>query len=88
VHLRFTVRSPEGDTLAQGEGDLAPAPARRTWIGHLWPRSYPPLRWVPLQGQFQAREEGQYKLTLDIPQPIDSVDVVIRNSIQPIEKVG
>ncbi len=82
VHLKFVVRSTKGETLAQGEADLAPAPSVRTWR-YLFPQTYVPLRWMPLKSQFQAQETGQYELTIDIPQPVDSIDVKMRNPIEP-----
>jgi hypothetical protein len=80
VHLKFTVRSPEGDTLAEGEGDLAPAKPEWSSMGHLWPVRFQPLRWQPLRAQFQPREEGEHTLILEIPQPVRRVDVLVRES--------
>ena len=63
VHIKFTVRSPNGITLAEGASDLAPAQK---------------LRWQPLRARFQPREEGEHTLLLEIPQPVSSVDVIVR----------
>jgi hypothetical protein len=63
VHLAFKVRSPKGETIAEGEGDLAPTQK---------------LRWQPMMAQFQPREEGDHTLILEIPQPVSSVDVIVR----------
>jgi hypothetical protein len=63
VHLRFAVHSPKGEILAQGEQDLAPDKG---------------LRWSSLRAEFQPPEEGDHVLFLDIPQPVSSVDIVVR----------
>ena len=63
VHVRFVVQSPKGETVLQGEQDLAPAPR---------------LRWVPLRARFVPEEEGEYSLAIDIPNPVGSVDIMIR----------
>ena len=63
VHLRFMVRSPDGATLAEGASDLAPAQR---------------LKWQPLRAQFQPRQEGEHTLILEIPQPVSSVDIIVR----------
>jgi hypothetical protein len=78
VHLKFTVRSPKGDILAESGGDLAPANPEWKWLGHLWPVRWEPLRWQPLRGEFQPREEGEHMLTIEIPQPVRSVDIFVR----------
>jgi hypothetical protein len=78
VHLKFTVRSPREDSLAEGEGDLAPAKPEWRWSGHFWPVRWEPLRWQPLRGEFQPREEGEHTLTIEIPQPVRSVDIFVR----------
>ena len=63
LHLRFALRSSTGDILAQGEQDLPPAKG---------------LRWSSLRAAFQPRQEGDHVLVLDIPQPVSSVDIVVR----------
>jgi hypothetical protein len=63
VHLKFTVRSPKGETISQGEGDLAPAQKRR---------------WKSLLAEFQPHEQGEHTLIVEVPQPVSSVDVFIR----------
>ena len=63
VHLRFTVRAPKGEILAQGEQDLAPDRG---------------VSWSSLRAEFQPPEEGDHVLVLDIPQPVRSVDVIVR----------
>jgi hypothetical protein len=63
VHLRFAVRSPKNEILEKGEQDLPPGRG---------------LRWTSLQAEFQPREEGEHVLLLDIPQPVSSVDIIVR----------
>ncbi len=63
VHLKFQVRSPQGETIAEGEGNLAPTQR---------------LRWLALKAQFQPRQKGEHTLTVEIPQPVSSVDVIVR----------
>jgi hypothetical protein len=63
VHLRFEVRSPKDEILAHGEQDLAPGQG---------------LRWSSLRAEFQPHEEGDHVLVLDIPQPVSSVDIIVR----------
>jgi len=63
LHLRFEVRSPNGEVLAQGEQDLAPAKG---------------FRWAPLRAEFVPREEGQHKLLMDIPSPAGHVDYWVK----------
>ncbi len=74
VHLKYTLRSPKGETLAQGEGDLAPA----RWEWYRWGTSGQPMRWDALKGEFQPREEGDHLLILEIPQPVRRVDIFMR----------
>ena len=62
VHLKFRVRAPNGDMLAEGEADPAPAQG---------------LRWQPVKAPFQPRETGEHTLTVEIPQPVSSVDVIV-----------
>jgi hypothetical protein len=63
LRLRFEVRSPSGEVLAQGEQDLAPAKG---------------FRWASLRAEFRPREEGQHKLLLDIPSPAGHVDFWVK----------
>jgi hypothetical protein len=63
LHLRFDVRSPNGEVLAQGEQDLAPAKGFRS---------------APLRAEFVPREEGQHKLLMDIPSPAGHVDYWVK----------
>jgi len=76
VHLKFTLRSPKGEALAQREGDLAPA----KWEWYRWRNSGAPMRWNPLRGEFQPQEEGEYTLAVEIPQPVQRVDIFVRES--------
>jgi hypothetical protein len=63
VRLGFTVRSPKGEILAQGESELSPAKG---------------LHWAPLRAEFQPKEEGEHSLKLEIFNPASSVDIRIR----------
>jgi hypothetical protein len=63
LHLRFEVRSPTGEVLAQGEQDLAPAKG---------------FRWSALRAEFRPREQGQHLLLLDIPSPAGHVDFWVK----------
>ena len=63
LHLRFAVHAPKGEILAEGEQDLAPGKG---------------LRWSSLRAEFQPRQEGDHILLLDIPQPVSSVDIIVR----------
>jgi len=63
VRLRFKVRSPKSDILAEGEQELTPARG---------------LRWSTLRATFQPRELGEHTLDLQIPNPVGTVDIVVR----------
>ena len=63
VHLAFQVRGPNGETIAEGAADVAPAQK---------------LKWQPLRARFQPRAEGEHTLIVEIPQPVSSVDVIVR----------
>ncbi|HLJ49489.1 MAG TPA: hypothetical protein VKU01_25925 [Bryobacteraceae bacterium] len=82
IHMNYSVRTPKGQTVIEGQADLAPAPAEWTMLGRLWPTRFQPLRWKPLQAEFQPAEEGDYTLVLDIPQPVRSVDIFVRERLK------
>src|SRR5260370_3655207 len=63
LHLRFEVRSPNGEVLAQGQQDLAPAKG---------------FRWSTLRAEFKPRDEGQHLLPLEIPSPAGHVDFWVK----------
>ena len=77
MHLKFTVRSPTGDILAEGEGDLAPANPEWRYSYRWWRERVVPLRWQPLWGEFLPHEEGKYALSIEIPQPVSRVGVFV-----------
>jgi hypothetical protein len=76
VHLKYSLRSPRGAILVQGEGDLAPA----KWEWYRWFNRSEPTRWQPLRGQFKTREEGQHALMIYIPQPVRRVEIFVRET--------
>ena len=63
VRMHYTLQSPKGEILATGEQDLAPTQK---------------LRWQPLRVDFQPQEEGDHQLILEIPRPVGSVDMIVR----------
>ena len=63
VRLRYLVRSPKGEVLAQGEEEFAPAKG---------------LRWAAESVWFQPREYGDHLLVLQVPNQVGSVDIRIR----------
>ena len=63
VRMRYIVRSPKGEVLAQGEQEFAPAKG---------------LRWATESVRFQPREYGDHMLVLEVPNPVGSVDIRVR----------
>lgn len=63
VLIRFEVQDPKGETIAQGEQTLTRA------AGFVW---------TPLRARFQPRGEIEHKLIIQIPQPVSTLDVKIR----------
>src|SRR5262249_49907859 len=63
THLIYKVRSPAGEILLQGEDDVAPGQG---------------FRWAPLDLRFRPNGEGDFKLSLEISQPVSHVDVLVR----------
>jgi hypothetical protein len=63
VRIRYIVRSPKGEVLAQGEQEFAPAQG---------------LRWSSEITLFRPREEGQHTLVLEIPNQVGSVSIRVR----------
>ena len=64
VRLRFSVLSPKGEILTQGEQQAVPAKG---------------LRWSMVQTpRFQARGEGEHTIVLEVPYPVGTVDILVR----------
>jgi hypothetical protein len=64
AHLRFVVRSPKREIVAEGEQDLVPQG----------------LGWAAVLKEFQPNETGEHSLTIDIPNPVDVLDVIVREA--------
>ena len=64
VRLRFSVLSPKGEILTQGDQQAVPAKG---------------LRWSTVRTpQFQSREEGEHTIVLEVPYPVGSVNILVR----------
>ena len=61
--LRYEVRSPKGEIVAQGRETVMPAQGDK---------------WSTLRTQFQPRDEGEHTMLLEIPKPAGEVKVKIR----------
>ena len=62
VPLRYWVKSPQGETLAQGEEQLAAGQG---------------TRWQPLKATVETKVPGTYTLVLEIFGPVDVADIEI-----------
>ena len=63
VPLGYWLKSPQGETLAQGEEQLAPGQG---------------TRWQPLKATVETQQPGTYMLLLEIFGPVDVADIEIR----------
>ena len=65
THLRYTVRSPSGEIVGQGDADSKPDKNKLP-------------RWTPIFVEFQPREQGKHTLALEVPIEIGSVDIRVK----------
>jgi len=65
THLHYTVRSPSGGVVVQGDADSKPDKNKLP-------------RWTPVIVQFQPSEEGKHILALEVPVEIGSVDILVK----------
>ena len=63
VHVTYQLLSPDGAVLTQGEEDLKPTQG---------------ARWSPAVIQFQPSATGEHSLKMEIPQPVNRIDILVR----------